>query len=51
MDFADKKVAMSSVTAYSGGNVCQFQRAEMDKLQNSQSSVKYLCIVKYMQTN
>lgn len=40
--FADKKVATSSVVVYSGKNLCQFQRAEMEKLETSQSSIKYL---------
>lgn len=51
MDFADKKVAMSRVIVYSGENQCQFQTAEMEKLENSQSSIKYLHTVKYLQTN
>jgi len=51
MDFADKKVAMSSVIAYSGENLCQFQRVEMEKLENSQSSIKYLHTVAYLQIN
>lgn len=51
MNFADKKVAMSSVIVYSGENVCQFQRVEIEKLENSQSSIKYLHTVKYLQTN
>lgn len=51
MDFADKKVAMSSVIVYSGENLCQFQRVEMEKLEKSQSSIKYLHTAKYLQTN
>lgn len=33
---------MSSVIVYSGENVCQFQRVEIEKLEKSQSSIKYL---------
>lgn len=51
MDFADKKVAKSNVIVYSGENLCQFQKVEMEKLENSQSSIKYLHTVKYLLTN
>lgn len=50
MDSADKQVSMSSVTVYSVENLCQFQRDEVEKLENSQSSIKYLHILNYLQT-